>query len=431
MAGTEATAQLKMLKQARNKVLKDWDVSFAINGEVLINIIGFITDINTEVPMKFYEDKIFVHLKSPDNIQYAEVEISSSDVLDYRPGLNGDPNRKDAKSVIKGSDGDYKAVLIDMRGTLDEIETFAQKDDIVIVRIDTAYYKRIEFHCPGNVVIWAQLIDPSSVLKNLEKIPEIIRKVRNNPDIQKASAIIEPATFARICSIGGKGGKKRDIDERIFIELDKKDGLYITSGDKLKGRFFELKPADDMDMRDIAMEDMGMGGDADIGGVDMADMDMEVTVVEKDISDMEEEDVKINMGAEAGADNDGKDDDAGSMDMGFGNVSSGGFDSLNDEGMEEGEFAFARSESDVNNKKKETKRSDQKTQLDQLLGIDVDSTQYVYLGKEFITPFTKLKGLSPIVIEVRTDKPIILQQKPYNGISALLSVAPRIEDEDR
>ena len=372
MPDADKAAQLKALRQARDQVLKEWDVSFGINGEVLANILGFVTDINTDIPMKFYKDKIFIHLKSPDNIQYAEIEISSSDVLDYKPGLDGDPDRKDAKTIVKGAKGtdeDYKPVLIDTKGTLEEITSFAQKDDIIVVRIDTFYYKRIEFHCPGNVVIWAQLVDPTTVMKSIEKLPEIIRRVRNDPKIAKASVIIEPATFARICAIGGKGEKKRDIDQRIFIELDKKDGLYITSGDKLKGRFFELKPT-------------GIG-------IDSSDIGLPDQIYNAELMDVE----------------------------GMGEI----------EGMEQ--FGYAP-RADGSKDKPEKKKSDQRTQLDQLLGIEVDSTQYVYLSKEFMLPFTKLKGLSPIVIEVRTDKPIILEQKPYNGIEALLSIAPRIENED-
>ncbi len=372
MAEMDKAAQLKALKQARDQVLKEYDISFGINGEVLANILGFVTDINTDIPMKFYQDKIFIHLKSPDNIQYAEVEISSSDVLDYKPGLEGDPNRKDAKNIIKGTDGDYKPVLIDIKGTLDEITSFVQKDDIIIIRIDTFYYKRVEFHCPGNVVIWAQLVDPATVMKSIEKLPEIIRRVRNDPNIKKASAIIEPATFGRICAIGGKGGKKRDIDERIFIELDREDGLYITSGDKLKGRFFELKPMG------MGLESSGLEG----GGPDQ--------VYNAELVDME----------------------------GMGDIDA----------LEE-EFGYAPRAGSGNKDKAEKKRPDQKAQLDQLLGLEVDSTQYVYLSKEFLAPFAKLKGLSPIVLEVRTDKPIVLQQKPFNGITALLTVAPRVENE--
>jgi len=374
MAGiVDKTDLVKMLKHAKDQVLKEYDISFGINGEVLTNVMSFVSDINTDVLMKFYNDKIIVQIKSPDNVQYAEVEISSSDMLDYKPNIEGDPARKDAKSIIKGPDGDFKAILVDIKGTIDEIASFAQKDDIVVIRIDSAYYKRCEFHCPGNVVIWAQLMDPSQALKTVEKLPGIIKGVRENTNIKKASAILEPATFQRICSIGGKsgGGKKRDIDERIFIELDKKDGLYITSGDKLKGRIFELKP---MEVGVGTMPGMSEGIPEDMGGGMIDEM-------------MEE--------------------------------MSGG-------GMEEYNYAPGHEEK----RAKKVDKPAAKAPVDQLLGMDVDSTQYIYLQREYIMPFTKLKGLAPIIIEVRTDKPIFLEQRPFGGIRVVLTIAPRIENED-
>lgn len=375
-AGIASKADLvKLLQHAREQILKEWDISFAINGEVLSNIMNFISDINTDVPMKFYKDRIIIALKSPDNIQYAEIEINQSDVLDYKPNVDGDPGRKDAKSVMNGPEGEFKGILVDAKGTMEEIESFAQKDDIITIRIDTCYYKRIEFHCPGNVVIWAQLMDPTTAMKAIEKLPGVMKAVRSNPNIKKASAIIEPATFQRICSIGGKGGgKKRDVDERIFIELDKKDGLYITSGDKLKGRIFELKPME-----------VGMGAMAGISGVPEG-----VT-----------------------GDTYGGDDGGGMVD-----------DMMDEMGGVE-EFAPGH-----NDKKKEDKKKPEKAPVDQLLGMDVDSTQYIYLSKEYMIPFTRLKGLAPIIVEVRTDKPIFLEQKPFGGIKAVLTIAPRIENED-
>ena len=370
----DKTDLVKLLKHARDQILKEWDISFGINGEVLTNVMGFISDINTDVLIKFYADKIMIQLKSPDNIQYGEIEISSADILDYKPNIDGEPNRKDAKSVTKGPDGDFKAILVDIKGTADEIAPFAQKDDLIVIRIDSSYFKRIEFHCPGNVVVWIQLSDPTAALKAVEKLPGIIKGVRENLNIKKASAIIEPATFQRICSIGGKGGgKKRDIDERIFIELDKKDGLYITSGDKLKGRIFELKPME-----------VGMGA--------MPGMS---------------EDASEDMYADAAAE--------------------GMVDNMMEEmgGTEEHGYAPGRED-------KKDKRPDKPTKapVDQLLGMEVDSTQYIYLSREFILPFTKLKGLAPIVVEIRTDKPIFLEQKPFGGIRVFLTIAPRIENQD-
>lgn len=395
--GTTA-GQLKTLRQAKDSLLKEWDVSFGINGEVLINILSFMSDINAEIPIKFYPDHMFMHQKSSDNVQYAEVEISSQDVMDYKPGLDGDPNRKDAKSIFKHPDGDFKGILIDVKGTVEEITSFAQKDDIISVRIDTTYYKRIEFHCPGNVVIWAQLLEPTALLKSLEKLPDIIRKVRNDPNIKKASVIIEPQTFSRICNIGGKG-KKRDIDERVFIELDKKDGLFISSGDRLKGRIFALKPVD------IVSQLGDYGGSFD-------NVNIQEGEYEGDIMGGMEEVGMSEVGA-SGIDVDG------------------GIEGMADSTDEIPDFApssFVPEEKEE--KKFDKKKPENRAQVDQVLGMEIDSTQFIYMQQEFLGPFSKLKGLSPISIEVRTDKPIIIEQKPFNGIKALLTIAPRIENEE-
>jgi hypothetical protein len=412
-SGTTA-GQLKTLRAAKDSLLKEWDVSFGINGEVLVNILGFMNDINTEIPLKFYKDRIFTHQKSTDNVQYAEVEISSQDVMDYKPNIDGDPGRKDAKSVFRHPDGDYKGILIDVKGTVEEIQSFAQKDDIINVRIDTGYYKRIEFHCPGNVVIWAQLLEPTALLKSLEKLPDTIKKVRNNPDIKKASVIIEPATFTRICNIGGKG-KKRDIDERVFIELDKKDGLFISSGDKLKGRIFALKPVDIVSQ----LGDYGEG----FGNVNIPEGDYEGDIMggaeELGMSEVGPTEIDKLGGGE-------NSDDDSDWSRGESKI-----EGMVDNTEEEPGFApSAFVPEDKEDKRPEKRKPDNRAQVDQVLGMEIDSTQFIYMQQEFLQPFSKLKGLSPISIEVRTDKPIIVEQKPYNGVKALLTIAPRIENEE-
>ncbi len=410
-SASTTAGQLKMLRQAKESLLKEWDVSFGINGEVLINVLSFMSEINSEIPVKFYPDKIFMHQKSPDNIQYAELEISSQDVMDYKPTLEGDPNRKDAKSIFKGPDGDFKGILIDIKGTVEEISSFSQKDDIITIRIDTTYYKRIEFHCPGNVVIWAQLLEPTALIKSLEKLPETIRKVRNNQDIKKASVIIEPQTFNRICNIGkGGGGKKRDIDERVFIELDKKDGLFISSGDRLKGRFFALKPVDIV----TQLGDYGGGG---FDSVNIAEGTYEGDIM----GGMEEVGVsEVGTGELNGVD-------------GMGEIADhmiSGDESGDSDVPEIPDFAPSSFVPEKKEDKPEKKKFENRAQVDQVLGMEIDSTQFIYMQQEFLGPFSKLKGLSPISIEVRTDRPIIIEQRPFNGIKALLTIAPRIENEE-
>ena len=60
ISASTTAGQLKTLRAAKDALLKEWDVSFGINGEVLINILGYINDINTEIPIKFYSDRIFI-----------------------------------------------------------------------------------------------------------------------------------------------------------------------------------------------------------------------------------------------------------------------------------------------------------------------------------------------------------------------------------
>jgi hypothetical protein len=418
VSGTTA-GQLKTLRAAKDSLLKEWDISFGINGEVLINILSFMNDVNAEIPIKFYQDRIFTHQKSTDNVQYAEVEISSQDVTDYIPNLDGDPGRRDAKSVSKHPDGDYKGILIDVKGMVGKIQSFAQKDDVISVRVDTGYYKRIEFHCPGNVTIWQQLLEPTALIKSLEKLPDTIKRVRNDPNIKKASVIIEPATFTRICNIGGKD-KKRDIDERIFVELDKKDGLFISSGDKLNGTIFALKPVDIVSQ----LGDYGEGGfdnldvsegefEGDIGG-DAEDMGLQ----EVGASDID------GVGS---VDSIGGSDESGGWEGGTGQIE--GMVNSTEEEPGYAPSSFVPSEKE-NKMKADKKKPENRAQVDQVLGMEVDSTQFIYMQQEFLQPFSKLKGLSPISIEVRTDKPIIVYQKPYNGVYAMMSIAPRIENEE-
>lgn len=395
-------SKIRAFKSLRDSVLKKWDISFEINGEVLKSILDYLVDINSEIPFKFYKEKIFIHQKSIDNIQYTEVEISANDVLDYSHGI---PDDNESKAKIKSlviapegsSEGDYKIILIDMKGILEELEPYIQKEGTIKIRIDTIYDKKIEFHCPNNITIWARLMDPGSAtgIKDLAKMPAMISKVRNDPNIKKAQVILEPSTFLNICNLGGKG-KKRDIDERIFIELNKQDGMLISSGDQLKGRLFELK---------------AMGGFNQPGGPggefgnfeDMERMGEVPGDIPEELSGLEE-------------------------------VPTG--DPFEQTGINEdgyaipGVFGDNKSKDKKKKEKTEKKKPDAKGQIDQLLGLEADIPQYVYLQKEYVIPFTKLKGLSPIIIEVRTDKPVIIDQKPYNGISVMLTIAPRIENEE-
>ncbi len=95
---------------------------------------------------------------------------------------------------------------------------------------------------------------------------------------------------------------------------------------------------------------------------------------------------------------------------------------------EELDKEIAKVETELNTHGKENKAERKLEFL--LYRLEVDSDQIVYLQSEFILPFLRLKGLRTILIEVRNDKPILIQQDPWQGVSVMLTVAPRIENED-
>lgn len=71
------------------------------------------------------------------------------------------------------------------------------------------------------------------------------------------------------------------------------------------------------------------------------------------------------------------------------------------------------------NKARETK---------QLLGLS-GTRNSVLVELEFLIPYNT-KALSPITMEIRTDKPVVLERIAYNDIKMMLSIAPRMENEE-
>jgi hypothetical protein len=61
--------------------------------------------------------------------------------------------------------------------------------------------------------------------------------------------------------------------------------------------------------------------------------------------------------------------------------------------------------------------------------VDPSST-LIYIKQEYITPFLKIKGLSTILLEIRNDKPLVIEQFPYSGVHVILTVALRVEFEE-
>jgi hypothetical protein len=351
---------------ARDGSLKKWDVEFVMGAEIFYNIMDFMTELNTDVPMTFYPDKIVINVISYDTIQYGEIIIPKEDLVRYSSGLDNNENgsSNNPKKV------DPKFVLVDMNDIIDEMGSNIDTGKPVKVRIDTKYMRRIEFYfgtgegdttfeSEGNTIIWGRLIDPSQVKAKLLGITGKIKSARENSNITRGVMALEPLTFAKIMSIGGKGGK---TGSTIFLMQVDRNGIIISSGNKMTGRTFRI------------------------------------TDVLKDSGDY--------------------------------SSSDGGSDDEWDAVTENSELKQEK-EQDIDKKEKDKGNKYIKKGADKhfLLSLDVDKLHYVRFDRDYMKCFLKLKGLSHITIEVRTDKPVVIEQK-INSTMCLLTVAPRIDDED-
>lgn len=219
------------------------EIGFTMDAGKLSNIFGYLTDINCEIPMTFFEDKIEMHQKSVDNIQYTEINIGEKDLIAYNPGLK---HGNKYMNILIGTK------LFDGRGMieLDQIDNMCDiatgynrcRDDRDAVRrqynVDVRVKpleKKIEFHLPGNVIIWAKLFENeqyvNSEFEKLCKMPELVRNVRSDPNIKKSSVTMDSEMFDRLCCT--------DSRDNIFTaKIDKTDGLVLVS--RSRDGFYEL-----------------------------------------------------------------------------------------------------------------------------------------------------------------------------------------------
>jgi hypothetical protein len=236
----ETIKEQEKIKERENE--QQPNITFGIDGKIISNIFGFVTGINSEIPMKFEKDRIFIHLKSPDNIQYAHVEILASELVDYKPRLEYGNTEKN--------------IVINTRNVnlekIDEINNVTQPDNIhtdddmllrntgdrlrgrnVEVKV---FEKLIEFHLPGSVIVWTDLIikDVEKTMKGIERLPELIKKARSDSTIKKGTVLLRPIWLSKICDT--KVVYNYESTFRLNIS---KEGFDLIS--KSKDDFYELK----------------------------------------------------------------------------------------------------------------------------------------------------------------------------------------------
>jgi hypothetical protein len=230
---TENT-EIREIRKLKKYILKDWDVCFTMkNSKLLSEILDFLTKINTDVPFKFYQKKIFIHMVSPN--VYTEVEIGADIGADlfskYQPGIN------------ENGHDQYKLVFIDLLGIVSEIKKFADEDEPIIVKIDSLNTMRAEFIIGNRArwARWANILNPKSLNEqNLIELNKTLSETRNDQNIPSANLTMRPESFSKICKLKTKN---RAIDVNLFF-LVEQDGLFITCGDESGGRSLKILPAD-------------------------------------------------------------------------------------------------------------------------------------------------------------------------------------------
>lgn len=355
-------------KEIKDLVLEKWDISFSMNCEIFKNIMEFLTKIHTDVIIKFYKNEIFIYMIGMDEVQYVELSINAGDVLDYDAGFYTE-SISDALEVNDNPTDDSPAdddsnkftlVIIDMKDTIDEIGLSTEKDQLINIRIDTSYHKKVEFHCPDGMIYWSRLIAHSAdnnILSKLDNVYNITRKIRNDPSILKNILTMEPSSFSKLCKIGSKSsGKNKDSDKFVTMNISD-NGIFAASGDTTKGRILIL---DDV----VSTSDINNDNNFDVTNVG------DVSIIDDVVNDHSEE------------------NDVSSYQKG----------------------------PDINQKS--------------LLATEIADKGSIIFNSEYFEPFDKLKGLSPITIEIRIGKPVVIKQTPYSGINVFFAIAPRIDKDD-
>lgn len=226
-----------------NTVESKEEISFTMNAEKLSNIFGYLKDINNEIPMIFLEDRIAIRQKSVDNVQYTEIEIGEKDITKYNPGLKHEnKSRNILVDISKVALDEINSMCsIATRETMDDMDRdTVRKQHNVDVKIRSN--KKIEFHCPGNVIVWARLLEneqyTKGIFEHINKMPEIIKKVRNNPDIKKSSVTMDSRMCNELCNIERQYYNDDYCVRTFTVKIDKKEGLVLVS--KTTDGFYEL-----------------------------------------------------------------------------------------------------------------------------------------------------------------------------------------------
>lgn len=399
--------------------LQEWDISFSINGDVLNRFLTFTEDIHPDLPMVFYKDKIVIRQRSSDNISFVNINIEIIDSMNYDPGLG-----EDAK------ESDRKIVIIDATGLAGEIADYAKGADMITVRIDTKRLRKCEFTCGEYRKHKITLVEPEDFYK-LETTEKKIKANRDNPAAKGCDMVIEPETFIKICALGGKKG-----GADMIFEVSKK-GLLVYTSDEDSGTSFEI--LNDQNQYGINVDDEGN----DIGDIEGDGDD------DNDVQELDD----FEYTREEGEDENGIDNVPEDSIVSSDNVDNSVNEDNNETGIatvDDWNMPIPHTDTDMNvnksSKKKDKKKEKKKDkvvkeQKKKATNTVVSKSKFILFSmnekidnisvierKEYISAINKLKSQSPILIEIRHNAPLIIEQNSPGMWRATLTIAPIIPE---
>lgn len=393
--------------------LTEWDISFLMNGDVLGRFLTFVEDVHPDLPMVFYKDRIVIRQRSSDNISFININIEIIDAMNYDPGLP-----EDAK------DTDRKIVVIEATGLAGEIADYSKGADMVLVRIDTKRLKKCEFTCGEYRKHKIMLVQPEDFHK-LEITEKKIKANRDNPAAKGCDMVLEPETFTKICALGGKKG-----GEDMIFEVSKK-GLLVYTSDEDSGTSFEILNEPN------SIYGTGVG---DIGNAD-------------DIQDITDQFKYDGEDSENDEYDDGIDNNYENSEAGSENSTENSTENIDYKGevagtVDEWDMPVPHSDIDkVANKsgKKKDKKKDKvvKEKPKKATNTIVSKSKFILFTmtekmevisvierKEYINVINKLKAQSPILMELRHNAPLIIEQNSPGMWRVTLTIAPIVPDEN-
>jgi hypothetical protein len=410
--------------------LKQYDIEFLIGPEMLKNIFEYMVSFRNEVYFKCFRDKIFMQVRSSDNTQYSDITISKDGVQEYNANIPEDIESRYEKltneekvryrNISVTGEGAHKRVLLNMidknpTTPLQELTNFMGKG-LIRVRIDTLVEKKIEFIMQRGLYVWLRLMDPNSEeAKMVENMPNVINKIRNNPDVSKAVMTMEPGLFKKLVFLGGKPSKESNSHTRAMIRVDDSHGMIAASGDTMRGRILKLGVlGDSSSYNETSDEDNKKEDNEFLDGEKESEDNYEDTDefvptvdIKEDMFAEEKEEIQFLTASDIYKPKDKKKDKV---------------------------IDFSTSTSKEDKKKKKSKKEEEIIMDDavsnDLSSVEVEMPQSMWLEMPFLAPLLKLGGLAPILIEMRPDRPMVVLQKPFPDTAVLLTIAPRVENDD-